>query len=47
MNREKVTSFLEVVGSGVFVAGGFAVSVGLGLMVVGALAVALSWRLSR
>lgn len=47
MNRERLTSLLEAVGGGVFVAGGFSVSVGLGLMIVGAVAVALSWRMSR
>ncbi len=47
MNREQVTSVLEVAGSGLFVVGGFAVSLGLGLMLVGALALAVSWRLSQ
>jgi drug/metabolite transporter (DMT)-like permease len=47
MSRETVTSALEAVGGTAFVVGGFLVSIGVGLMIVGALALAVSWRVSR
>ena len=47
MNRDNVTSVLEVGSGASIAAGAFSLNVAVGLVVLGLLGLALSWRLSR